>query len=188
MSAVRPARPCPQGRDTRRSSARRAAGASQGASLFELLVALAVGSIGLLGSIGLVTQGVQGTQNAQYRTAATIAAGNVADAIRATFDDASGPPGYFNPLASTATAACRGTAGCSPQEMAEDSLFLATQAIGTQMPGGAIWVCRDDSTIGADLGTPTAPACSGGAGDPIVVKVWWTVDGGVEGVATEVRP
>ncbi|TFW31280.1 type IV pilus modification protein PilV [Massilia horti] len=77
---------------------------------------------------------------------------------------ADGPP---------APASCYGDADCSPGEIAQADLYEVREALRTGFPNGRIVVCRDART-------KLAWECQGAAGAPLVVKLGWRGNTGVD--------
>lgn len=143
-----------------------------GFTLTEVLVTLAIFAFGMLGVAGLQLTSLGSMDSAQFRSAATMKAGDMAERIRAN-------PGASYAAAAPAGGKCRVAnyasrnvppETCAPAQLAADDLQDWNDELAARLPQGRGAVCVDSTP---EDGTPAAPACDG-AGDAVVIKVWWT--------------
>ena len=144
---------------------------SAGYALLEALIAVLVTSVGFIGAARLQTLGMSFGSTAGLRQKATLLVDQMTDRMRATqagmLNNA-----YNNPTAVAADANClTASAGCTPAQLAKADMAEWSADIAAQLPGGTGIVCIDSSP---DDGTAAAPACSGGTGRVLAVKIWWT--------------
>jgi len=153
-----------------------------GFSLLEVLIAVVILAIGLLGLAGLQATGIRSNHSAYLRTQATLQSYDIIDRMRANSN------ADYNNITAAQTAACTGTAGCTPQEMAQNDVFDWNAANGNILPSGAGVVCIDNTPDDGD--SATNPACDNIAGAPFAVKIWWVDDreGNVQRFVTSFRP
>jgi type IV pilus assembly protein PilV len=104
-----------------------------GFSLIEVLIALFILAIGLLGMATLMMSSVQSTQGASMRSAATVAAYDLAERIRANRAQATAYAG--NPASATNPACVTTTAGCNNTDLVSSDLFNWNQALQANIPG-----------------------------------------------------
>ncbi len=144
----------------------------RGFSMIEILVALVVLAIGLLGMAGL--------QAASLR--ATADGGNLGSAVRLAYDmsdrvrlEPTSAALFIADAATdkkaTDTSGCYSGAGCNGPTRVTAGVAEWQRLLGAQLPGGDGIVCRDSTPY--DGASSAAPACTGLAADPLVVKVWW---------------
>ena len=119
-----------------------------GFTLLEVLVSVLVLTTGLLGTAGLYLVSMRNTAESGLRSQATMFATDLTERLRA--------------------AAPTGDAAQITAFMAGD-LTSWSLKVGQLMPGGGGLLCRDSRVPTA--ADPTA--CTNGANDPLVVKVWW---------------
>lgn len=102
------------------------------------------------------------------RSQATALAYDLADRMRSNVSSATGS--MYDPGLMGIAGGCKSTSGCTPQEMAQHDLAEWDATLGTHLPMGQGFVCRDSTpNDGADSGSP---ACDGN-GTQFVVKIWW---------------
>ncbi|WP_276509980.1 type IV pilus modification protein PilV [Niveibacterium umoris] len=162
--------------------------AQRGVSLIEVLVAMVVVAIGLLGVSGMFVMSTRGTADSAARTAAAQAAYELADKVRA---NNAAIATYLAPTWGVATAIPTAaapatncfTVACTPAQQAEFDMVVwarsltnaalagMAQARASRLTAAQAVLCRD---LTPDDGTPAAPACSGGATDPLAIKIWWS--------------
>ncbi|WP_374601101.1 type IV pilus modification protein PilV [Niveibacterium sp.] len=155
-----------------------------GVTLVEVLVSLLIVAIGMLGVAGLFVASTRGAADSAYRSAASQAAYEIIDRIRANRD---GLASYRNTTAISTTADpspnCF-SASCTPASLAafetvvwaksltDGALSGIAQARAARLPNAQAVICQDRTP---DDGTPTASGCDAAplATDPWVVKIWW---------------
>lgn len=162
--------------------------AQSGSSLIEVLVAIVVVAVGLLGVSGMFVLSTRGAADAASRTVATQAAYELADRIRA---NRIAIASYLAPAWGVATPIPNGAAlptncfavACTPAQQADFDLRVWARSLtdaslaglplarSARLPQARAVVCR---SLTPEAGTPAAPACTGGATDPIVIKIWWS--------------
>lgn len=143
---------------------------SNGFTLLEVLITLVVVSIGLLGLLGLQAVGLSNTQISHARGLATVAAGNIAERMRAN------PRGVVNnnyaainhPSGGGASAPSRNcqAKACSPAQMAAFDAFQWDQHLGQLLPNG------QGRVICVDIDTDDSDACSPNSAH--VITIIWT--------------
>lgn len=142
-----------------------------GFTLIEVLVAVVVLSIGLVGVAGLQAVSLKNNQSAFMRSQASALAYDLADRMRANVPSAFGS--MYDPTAKAATAACKSTTGCAPQQMAQNDLAEWSSAIANYLPDGQGFVCIDSTpNDGTGVGDPQCD----GTGTLFAVKIWWDDD------------
>lgn len=168
-----------------------------GFTLIEVLIAIVIFSFAMLGLAGLQLNSVKYNQSSGFRSIAAQRAYEIADRMRANrqaYDNGD----YFTQLATTtppdpANPPCSQevpgggtqtiTTGCTSAQVAQDDAFQWQTLNSRLLPSGQGVVCRDTTP---NDGTPSAPACDG-AGNRIVIKVWWNDSRG-RGDAAPVTP
>ena len=154
---------------------------SAGYALLEALIAVLVTSVGFIGAARLQTLGMSFSSTAGLRQKATLLVDQMTDRMRANHVGMKSNA-YDKPT--VGSTACLST-GCTPAQLAQADMAEWKADIEAQLPGGAGIVCIDDSP---DDGTIAAPACSGGTGRVLAVKVWWTDKLRDNRFTTAVRP
>ena len=152
-----------------RLSRRPASPAQAGFSLLEALICVVLIAFAFLGSAGLHLASLRDTQSSGQVAQAAQLATEMAERVRVNFRNTAN----YTSLAAAARANCNTTTACSPTEMVENDLAEWQAALASKLPGGLGVVCRDSSPN--DGAGPASAACTGGATDPIAVKVWWTL-------------
>lgn len=155
-----------------------------GFTLLEVLIAVLIFSFAMLGIAGLQLTSIKVTQSSSFQAIAAERAYEMADRIRANKNAAM--TDYTNALASTSgpTAgngcsslypkSAGGTASaCTATQLATDDAFVWQQTNQLLLPGGGGVVCNDSTP---DDGTAATPACTAGATDPLVIKIFWNDD------------
>lgn len=159
----------------------RAARLQSGFSLIEVLVALTILVIGLLGLAGLQLASLRWTADAGQGAAVARLAQELAEKIRAR-------PGRLDAFVAAAAgrpapdASCYAPGGCLAAAGIANDFAEWRDQVAAALPGGFATVCRDASP---GDGSIAAPACSGGATDPVVMKFWWAARD-TRGASTEV--
>lgn len=155
---------------------------AHGFAMIEILVSIVIVSVGLLGLVGLQASALKTTHSSSFRSVASARAADITDRIRANYGGFLngayfgiwGTPGslpvnqhcYPVILGGNQTASA-----CDRSKLALDDAFMWQAGNADALPEGFGVVCRDSSPYD---GTPSAPACSGGATDArVVVKIWW---------------
>ncbi len=147
--------------------------AQRGFTLIEVLVTVVLLSIGLLGLAGLQMSGIRGGQQALASSNVYALAWDMADRIRA--NPSGVEAGHYDALVTPAAAAPNCIAsGCGPDDLATLDFKEWRDALAANLTDGQGRVCRSDR-INDDV-QPGAEDCSGGADDPLVVRIWWDHD------------
>jgi type IV pilus assembly protein PilV len=155
-----------------------------GFTLLEVLVAVLVLALAVAGAAASQLTAARARQAAGYTALGVQLAGSLAEAMRANpvqmrLPDARNP--YlqlrYESLADGPPAtgdACFDDADCDSGEMAAFELAAWKTALHAGFPGARASVCRDAP------GNAGQWACSGGAHDPVVIKLGWQArEGGV---------
>lgn len=147
-----------------------------GFTMIEVLVAIVILAIGLLGAAGLQAFALKNNHSASLRLTVTSLATDMMDRMRSNYQAVSA--GNYNKSAvsdyTTAVAACNTTAGCTPQERAQNDLYEWQQRVAATLPNGVGIVCLDSTPN--DGASSAAPACDNTGTTLYVVKIWWTDD------------
>jgi type IV pilus assembly protein PilV len=152
---------------------------SQGFTLVEALISVLIMSIGLLGVAALQTRSLGSSHTASQRSQAILAAGDIADRIRANRVAGSTTAGANYSNIAAADNSCRAAhysdahglvADCTPVQLAADDLSDWNAHIGAVLPTGTGVVCIDSTP---NDGTAGAPACDG-VGNVYAIKIFWT--------------
>jgi type IV pilus assembly protein PilV len=107
-----------------------------GFTLLEVLIALLVMSIGLLGIGKMMMMSARANDSAYLRSQATALAYTMLDAMRANRATAL-VQGYDTALVAPARQPCSLAApGCTGDRQAQNDLFLWTQSLAAELPGG----------------------------------------------------
>jgi len=105
----------------------------QGFTLVEVLIALVIMSIGMLGIAGLYVHSMQAGRTSMFRHHAVTLAGDVADRIRAN------PRAVGTYALGPVDNSCvNGGLDCSPDEMAQNDIFVANQQAQDTLPAGQV--------------------------------------------------
>lgn len=144
----------------------------RGFSLIEILVTLVIIAFGLLGVAGLQATALRTTVESTSRSMAVRMANDMADRLRL---EPLQVAAYIAAAAADQTqrdsSACYGASGCQGADRVAASVGEWQRLLDARLPGGQGIVCRDASP---QDGTGRATAgCSGGANDPLVIKVFW---------------
>lgn len=154
------------------SSYRTRARPQRGFSLIEVLVTLVILTFGLLGVAGLQATSLRSTVESASRGMAVRLANDMADRMRLEPVQAGA---YVAAAAGDQSQAdssrCYSSTGCQGADRVTATVGEWQRLLAARLPGGEGIVCRDASPQDGS-GRATA-ACSGGANDPLVVKVWW---------------
>lgn len=144
----------------------------RGTSLIEILVSLVVLTVGLLGTARLQAVSLRAATDSGNLGMAVRVAYDVADRIRLepaqldTFITSSALD-----LSANSSSACYSGTGCVGTDRVRAGVAEWQRLLAAQLPGGVGIVCRDATP--SDGSQPADAQCSGGANDPLVVKVWW---------------
>ncbi|MEO1201838.1 MAG: type IV pilus modification protein PilV [Pseudomonadota bacterium] len=156
---------------TRRLTAGLPVARQRGFTLVEVLVSSLVLGIGLVGVAGLQALSLKNTQSAFMRSQATAMAYDLADRMRSNVAGALG--GSYVPASANKVPGCTTTAGCTPEEIAQNDLAEWLAAIDNNLPAGEGFVCIDSTP---DDGTGSGDPQCDGAGTEFAIKIWWDDD------------
>lgn len=120
----------------------KAAGRVRGFTLVEVLIALIVMSIGMLGIAGLYVHSMQAGRTSLFRHHAVTLAGDIADRIRANPRAA----GTYA-LAGANNNCVNGGVDCTPDEMAQNDIFLWEQQAADTLPAGTVTIVFDNAPV-----------------------------------------
>jgi type IV pilus assembly protein PilV len=129
----------------------------QGFTLLEVLIALLVMSIGLLGIGKMMMMSARANDSAYMRSQATALAYTILDAMRANRTYALTPP-YYDAVAPASQTCAQTTTGCTADLQAQNDMFLWTQSLAAELPGGrgtVATVVSQDSVTAANNTTVT---------------------------------
>lgn len=156
-----------------------------GFALIEVLLSILVLSLGVIGAAGMQLTAMRTTQQSALQTAALELAVEMADVMRANDrvmkqSDAVNPFLQVDYASSTEPAApavsCYGEAAhCSPEEIADFTIYEWEKRLGATLPNARALICRDASPWDSDAGS-FAWACHAAAGTgqgPLVIKIGW---------------
>jgi type IV pilus assembly protein PilV len=146
---------------------------SAGFTMLEVLIAIVVIAFGLLGVAGLQVVALKNNQSASYRLIATTLANDMIDRIKTNAVGLiGGDYNQPNPNAyTTQVPDCLKSAGCSPQQLAQNDRFEWATLVAAALPGGRAIVCLDSTP---DDGLSAAsPQCDGLGTTLYAVKIWW---------------
>lgn len=143
--------------------------AQSGFSLIEVLVALTILVVGLLGLAGLQLATLRWSADASQTAAVARLGQELAEKLRSHPRQVDA---FITAAAARdpASASCYGAGGCLAAQSIATDLAEWREQVANALPGGEATICRDATP--AD-GSTAAPACSGGATDPVVMKFWW---------------
>ena len=154
-----------------------------GFSLLEVMICVVLITFAFLASAGLHLASLRDTQTSGQVAQAAQLANDMAERIRVNFPSTNA---YTTATAALVTT-CNTAATCTSAQMVSNDLAEWLAELAARLPNGVGTVCRD-STPG-DGASPTGAACTGGASDPIAVKVWWSLrdqaSAGVPAAATQ---
>jgi len=138
------------------------------------MIAVFVIAIGLLGVAALHATSLRSTSDSGNRSEAVRLTYDMADRLRQDPNNLAAilAIGTTNGRAADSTT-CYTGAGCTGAVSAASQFGEWQRQLTLRVPGGQGVVCRDASPL--DGTGEGAPACTGLAGDPVVVKVWWNV-------------
>ena len=138
-----------------------------GFALLEALVCVDLISFAFLASAGLHLSSLRDTQSSGQISQATQLANELHERMRINI----GNTDTYATASAAVRSACNTTTGCSAADMVANDLAEWSASLAAKLPNGRGVVCRDSTP---DDGTsPGSAACTGGASDPIVIKVWW---------------
>ena len=142
-----------------------------GFTLVEVLVTLVIFAFGMLGVAGLQMISLSNMDSAQYRSIASLKAGEMAERMRANAGTSyAGVTGADNQCRTSHYAnRYPEPAKCTPEQLAADDVWDWNQELAGRLPRGNGMVCVDSTP--AD-GTFEAPACDT-VGQVMAVKVFW---------------
>ena len=117
-----------------------------GASLLEVLVALAIFSIGALGIGGWMLLAARSGHTAYLRTQASFLAGDMAERMRA--NPAAVWSGAYDGEAEAAAPACGTVMGCMPEALAKHDRAVWAARLRAVLPGGKGAIrCERDTAV-----------------------------------------
>jgi len=135
------------------------------------MISVLVLSVGLLGLAALQVTALQNNQSAFMRSQVSAMAYDIADRMRENIAAANG--NFYDPAMAALRSNCDTTAGCTPQEMAQNDLAIWNDAISSYLPMGQGFVCLDSTPLdGNDYGNPQCD----GTGNQFAIKIWWDDD------------
>jgi type IV pilus assembly protein PilV len=146
-----------------------------GSTLVEVLVAVLVLATGLIGGTAMQLHAMRTRHESALLSASVRIAAGLAERMRANAGQV--PAMYlgidYDAQAGSAPTApaslCRGTP-CDPAQIARLDIHELQQEVRAALPAGRVRVCRDAQ---AYVDGRLRWACSGGAADPLVVKIGW---------------
>ncbi len=148
-----------------------------GFTMVEVLVAVLLLAVGLVGALAMQAHAMRTRQESALWTEALQHAAALADGIRANAAQSSAYLGFEFDAADADVAARRAPAAidcavtaCDPAALARYELALFRQQLQSSLPAARALTCRDSA---AALAGRLQWACSGEAGDPIVIKIGW---------------
>ena len=160
----------------------------QGFTLIEVLISVLILSLGLLGVAAMQSRSLGSSHTASLRSQAILAAGDIADRMRANrvAADPTAASNYGN--IAGAENSCRrvhyghvhGAVLCSTSQLAADDLRDWRLQLAGVLPTGRGIVCIDSTP---DDGTFAAPACDA-IGNTYAVKIFWQEKSDITGAAT----
>ena len=142
-----------------------------GFTLVEVLVTLVIFAFGMLGVAGLQMISLSNMDSAQYRSIASLKAGEMAERMRANAGTSyAGVEGADNQCRTSHYANRYPVpAKCTPEQLAADDVWDWNQELAGRLPKGNGMVCVDSTP---EDGTFDAPACDT-VGQVMAVKVFW---------------
>ena len=143
----------------------------RGFTLVEVLVTLVIFAFGMLGVAGLQMISLTNMDSAQYRSIASLKAGEMAERMRANAGASyAGVDGADNQCRTTHYASRNAApTKCTPEQLAADDVWDWNQELAGRLPKGNGLVCIDSTP---DDGTFDQPACDA-TGQVMAVKVFW---------------
>lgn len=142
-----------------------------GFSLLEVLIAMVLVSFAFLATASLHINSLRDTQLSTQMVQAAELVHEMNQRMQVM--SPAFAPNVIGVASGTLDADCL-SGGCTPAEMVLDELKRWQDSVAARLPEGGAIVCRDSA---AGAATPANPNCTGGAGDPILVKVWWRAKG-----------
>ena len=142
-----------------------------GFTLIEVLVTLVIFAFGMLGVAGLQMISLTNMDSAQFRSIASLKAGEMAERMRANAGTSyEGVAGADNECRAAHYADRHANpVKCTPETLAADDLADWNAELAGRLPKGGGIVCADSTP---DDGTAAVPACDG-VGPVIAIKVFW---------------
>lgn len=146
--------------------------APSGFSLLEVLISVLLISLAFLSTASLHIRSLRDVQQSSQ----VVIASELAQDLVERLNISSSPrvPGTFQ-TSGAPTAGCFNSTGCTPADMISDEVAKWKDTIDKRLPGGGGTICRD--LVQVDDATGINDGCSGAATDPIVIKVWWPLQG-----------
>jgi type IV pilus assembly protein PilV len=154
----------------------------RGAGLIESLISLFVVSIGFVGFASLQISGLVATNNSMFRSKAVYLSYQMADRVRANMPGVQAGA-YDDFEGSVSDPGCIAS-GCTPAQVAQSDFHDWASEVSSLLPSGTGVICLDSTP---DDGTAAAPACDG-AGNVLVIKLFWSEKGTTHSFATTLRP
>jgi type IV pilus assembly protein PilV len=139
-----------------------------GFTLVEVLVAALLLSIGLVGLAGLQAAALMNNQSSFMRSQVMALGYDLADRMRSNVPGADA--NAYDPVNAAFVGACTTTAGCTPQQLAQNDLAEWNAEITDYLPMGQGWVCIDSTP---DDGSSAADPQCDGVGTQFTIKIWW---------------
>lgn len=162
---------------------------ARGFTLLEILIAVVVLALGIIGGVALQLAALRARHQAVLLSQATQMATGLAERMRAnpsqadtylTLDYdafAAAPP-------DAPAALCYAGTACAAGQLAQADLYDVKSHMQSHLPAGRVMICRD---AGLWSGGKLRWACSGGAAEPVVIKIGWRgkrPDGAADTTAT----
>jgi type IV pilus assembly protein PilV len=155
-----------------------------GFTLIEVLVAVFVLAVGVLGAVAAQTVALRTRHESALMSRGVQLATSFADRMRANtaqmrMPDGANPYLQLRYAAATdgspeASSHCQAGSPCASEAMAGFDIYELQQELHASFPAGRVTVCRDAVMWNEGAGSLSWD-CTGGATDPIVIKLGWRV-------------
>ena len=158
------------------------AGAQDGFTLVEILVAIVVLSFGVLGVVGMQAAALQSNRSARNQSTAVALGRELADLMRGNKDVALATSAANNPYliadypttaAPTVTQNCFTSACTTPRAVAAFDMNQWLLRVSAALPQARVVVCFDDTPYATSTGLPQW-GCTSATNQTLVVKIGWT--------------
>ena len=155
------------------------AGAQDGFTLVEILVAIVVLSFGVLGVVGMQAAALQSNRSARNQSTAVALGRELADIMRGNKDVAlatGSANAYlldYTGTLPTITANCFTGACATTLAVAQFDMNQWLARVSAALPQARVVVCFDDTPYATATGQPQW-ACTSAANQTLVVKIGWT--------------